>query len=47
MRRWVTDLGGTVPAGLAPVVERIAKDKGTPLVVAEGPRVRGSSVSST
>ena len=41
MRQWVSGLGGTVPADLGPVVERIAKSGGTPLVVADGPRVLG------
>ncbi len=41
VRRWVTELGGAVPAGLAPIVERIASGGGTPLVVADGPRVLG------
>jgi len=33
--RWVTDLGGKVPADLAAAVEKIAREGGTPLVVAE------------
>ena len=33
--RWVRDQGGDVPTELAPVVERIARQGGTPLVVAE------------
>jgi potassium-transporting ATPase ATP-binding subunit len=41
VRRWVTELGGSVPDDVAPVVERIANDGGTPLVVADGPRVLG------
>jgi potassium-transporting ATPase ATP-binding subunit len=41
VRQWVEGLGGTVPADVAPVVERIAKSGGTPLVVADGPRVLG------
>ncbi len=41
VRRWVTGLGGTIPADLGPIVERIAQGGGTPLVVAEGPRVLG------
>jgi K+-transporting ATPase ATPase B chain len=41
VRRWVSELGGAVPADLPPVVERIASDGGTPLVVADGPRVLG------
>ena len=32
---WVREQGGEAPAGLAPVVERIARQGGTPLVVAE------------
>jgi potassium-transporting ATPase ATP-binding subunit len=41
VRRWVQDAGGTVPRDLAPVVQRIAAGGGTPLVVADGPRVLG------
>jgi K+-transporting ATPase ATPase B chain len=41
VRRWVQEIGGDIPAGLAPIVERIASDGGTPLVVADGPRVLG------
>ena len=33
--RWVREQGGDLPGGLAPVVERIARQGGTPLVVAE------------
>jgi potassium-transporting ATPase ATP-binding subunit len=33
--RWVREQGGEVPSGLGPVVERIARQGGTPLVVAE------------
>ncbi len=33
--RWVAENHGTVPADLAPLVERIAREGGTPLVVAE------------
>jgi potassium-transporting ATPase ATP-binding subunit len=39
--RWVEDQGGTVPGDIPPVVRRIAQDGGTPLVVADGPRVLG------
>ena len=39
--RWVTDQGGTVPADLDPIVERISNDGGTPLAVADGRRVLG------
>jgi K+-transporting ATPase ATPase B chain len=41
VRRWVADAGGAIPADLAPIVERIAESGGTPLVVADGPRVLG------
>src|SRR5215472_5358376 len=41
VRSWVAGQGGSVPDDLGPVVERIANDGGTPLVVAEGPRVLG------
>jgi potassium-transporting ATPase ATP-binding subunit len=34
IRRWVEEGGGTVPAELEPIVERIARSGGTPLVVA-------------
>jgi potassium-transporting ATPase ATP-binding subunit len=41
VRQWVLDRGGTIPADLDPIVERIATGGGTPLVVAEGTRVLG------
>jgi K+-transporting ATPase ATPase B chain len=41
VRRWVEDLGGVVPDDLSAIVERIARNGGTPLVVADGPRVLG------
>jgi K+-transporting ATPase ATPase B chain len=41
VRRWVQETGGSVPDDLAPIVERIAAGGGTPLVVADGPRVLG------
>jgi len=41
VRQWAERLGGTVPADIPPVVQRIAQDGGTPLVVAEGTRVLG------
>jgi K+-transporting ATPase ATPase B chain len=41
VRHWVEEQGGAVPADLEPIVERIARDGGTPLVVAEGPRALG------
>jgi K+-transporting ATPase ATPase B chain len=39
--KFVRENGGSAPAELTPIVERIAKGGGTPLVVAEGPRVMG------
>ncbi|HVN90642.1 MAG TPA: potassium-transporting ATPase subunit KdpB [Candidatus Binataceae bacterium] len=39
--KFVKEHGGTVPSELAPVVERIARAGGTPLVVADGARVMG------
>ena len=39
--RWVREKGGTVPAELDAIVERIAREGGTPLVVAE--RMNGST----
>ena len=41
VRRWVEAAGGTIPGDLTPVVQRIAGGGGTPLVVADGPRVLG------
>jgi K+-transporting ATPase ATPase B chain len=41
VRRWVADAGGVIPGDLAPIVERIAAGGGTPLVVADGPRILG------
>jgi K+-transporting ATPase ATPase B chain len=41
VRRWVEERGGIVPDDLQPIVERISKDGGTPLTVAEGARVLG------
>jgi K+-transporting ATPase ATPase B chain len=41
IRHWVEEQGGRVPDDLGPIVERIAVNGGTPLVVAEGPRVLG------
>ena len=38
---WVAGQGGTVPAGLTPMVETIARAGGTPLVVAENGRILG------
>ena len=41
VRRWVAEQGGTAPDDLAPIVTSISQTGGTPLVVAEGPRVLG------
>jgi K+-transporting ATPase ATPase B chain len=41
VRAWVLGNGGTIPDDLAPAVEQIAVSGGTPLVVADGPRVLG------
>jgi K+-transporting ATPase ATPase B chain len=41
VRRWVEEQGGTFPEDLVYVVEGIARDGGTPLVVAEGPKALG------
>jgi potassium-transporting ATPase ATP-binding subunit len=41
VRAWVLKQGGTVPAELEATVEGVAQHGGTPLVVADGPRVLG------
>ncbi|WP_377266816.1 potassium-transporting ATPase subunit KdpB [Peterkaempfera sp. SMS 1(5)a] len=41
VKRWVGEQGGTLPAELDSIVERVAKAGATPLVVADGPRVLG------
>jgi potassium-transporting ATPase ATP-binding subunit len=41
IQKWVVSRGGTVPAELTAVVERIARSGGTPLVVAEDRRILG------
>jgi K+-transporting ATPase ATPase B chain len=41
IEKWIVSNGGTVPAQLAAVVQRIARAGGTPLVVAEGRRALG------
>jgi potassium-transporting ATPase ATP-binding subunit len=38
---WVEEQGGQAPPDLAPIVEEIATHGGTPLVVAEGPKILG------
>jgi potassium-transporting ATPase ATP-binding subunit len=39
--KWIVERGGEIPPELEPVVERIARAGGTPLVVAEGNRALG------
>jgi K+-transporting ATPase ATPase B chain len=41
VRRWVEEQGGRIPSDLSPIVDGIATTGGTPLVVAEGPKVLG------
>ena len=41
VQRWVREEGGVVPETLEPIVERIARGGGTPLVVAENGRILG------
>jgi potassium-transporting ATPase ATP-binding subunit len=41
VRAWVTANGGMIPDDLAAAVERVAVRGGTPLVVADGPRILG------
>ena len=41
VRRWVTEQGGTVPAGLDEIVDEIARQGSTPLAVANGPQILG------
>ncbi|WP_285508879.1 potassium-transporting ATPase subunit KdpB [Actinokineospora sp. NBRC 105648] len=41
VRAWVGEQGGVVPDEVHEIVDRIAAEGGTPLVVAEGPVVRG------
>lgn len=41
VRRWVESQGGRHPAEVASEVERVSRAGGTPLVVADGPRVLG------
>src|ERR1700724_1109465 len=41
VRRWVEEQGGKVPDDVGPVVERIGRGGGTPLLVAEGPQCLG------
>jgi K+-transporting ATPase ATPase B chain len=41
VKAWVVEQGGTVPAGLDDLVERISRAGSTPLVVADGPEILG------
>jgi K+-transporting ATPase ATPase B chain len=41
VRRWVTEQGGSIPDALDVIVDGIATRGGTPLTVADGPRVLG------
>jgi len=41
VKAWVISLGGTYPAEVAAIVEKISRDGGTPLVVSENNRVLG------
>ncbi len=41
VRLWVIERGGIPPAGLDPIVTKVAGEGGTPLVVAEGARILG------
>ncbi|MBV9041916.1 MAG: potassium-transporting ATPase subunit KdpB, partial [Acidimicrobiia bacterium] len=41
VRRWVEEQGGKPPEGLASIVDGIAVHGGTPLVVADGPKILG------
>ena len=41
VKRWASELGGTVPPDLDAIVERISRAGSTPLVVADGPDIIG------
>jgi potassium-transporting ATPase ATP-binding subunit len=41
VKRWVTEQGGTVPADLDAIVERVSRAGSTPLVVADGVTILG------
>jgi potassium-transporting ATPase ATP-binding subunit len=41
VKRWAVGLGGTPPAGLDEIVDRIARAGSTPLTVADGPEILG------
>ncbi len=41
VKRWVSEQGGTIPADLDGIVEKVSKGGSTPLAVADGPRILG------
>jgi K+-transporting ATPase ATPase B chain len=41
IKRWTAEQGGTLPADLDPMVDRISREGSTPLVVADGSQVLG------
>jgi K+-transporting ATPase ATPase B chain len=41
VKRWVVEQGGTVPADLDEIVERVSRAGSTPLAVADGPDIMG------
>jgi K+-transporting ATPase ATPase B chain len=41
VKTWASEQGGTVPADLDPIVERVSRAGSTPLVVADGPEILG------
>jgi potassium-transporting ATPase ATP-binding subunit len=41
VKRWVTEQGGAVPSDLDPIVEKVSRSGGTPLVVADGAGILG------
>ncbi len=41
VKRWVQEQGGSVPADLDAIVERVSREGSTPLVVADGPDILG------
>ena len=41
VKAWVAEQGGSVPADLDPIVERVSRAGSTPLVVADGPVILG------
>ncbi|HTV11755.1 MAG TPA: potassium-transporting ATPase subunit KdpB [Acidimicrobiales bacterium] len=41
VKHWVAEQSGTVPSDVDPIVERVSRSGGTPLVVADGARILG------